>query len=98
MSRSTKIDEISKSVTGTFALHDFLSIATVSGSIDITINPQPASSSSNTPAELHLDTVSGSIRVTMAPFLRDPYTVIPERIFRSTIKTMSGSISAVLIQ
>ena len=98
MSRSTIINEVSKSVTGTFAIHDFLSISTVSGSIDITINPQPTSPSSNTPAQLQLDTVSGSIRVTMAPFLCDPHTVIPERIFDSAIKSMSGSISAVLIQ
>lgn len=98
MSRSTKIDETSKSVTGTFALHDFLSISTVSGSINITIDPQPASTFSNAPAELHLDTVSGSIRVTMAPSLRARRTVILERIFQSTIKTMSGSIFTTLIQ
>lgn len=97
MSRSTFISEISNSVTGTFVLHDLLSIDTVSGSINVTIVPQ-AASSSKAPAELLLKTSSGSIKVTMAPFLHDPSTVIPERIFNSSLKSMSGSITAALVQ
>lgn len=97
MSRSTFINEISSSVTGTFVLHDLLSISTLSGSIDITVVPQPASSS-KAPAELLLNTASGSIKVTMAPFLHNPSTVIPDRIFNSSLKSMSGSINAALVQ
>lgn len=96
MSRSTFINEISSSVTGTFVLHDLLSISTLSGSIDITVVPQPASSS-KAPAELLLNTASGSIKVTMAPFLHNPSTVIPDRIFNSSLKSMSGSINAALV-
>lgn len=98
---STKISKMFESVTGTFLLHDVLCITTTSGSIDVTIIPQPApassSSSGHRPAELHLETQSGSIRVTMAPFLHDPAGVTPERIFYSSIESMSGSITATLI-
>ncbi|CAF9925069.1 MAG: hypothetical protein ALECFALPRED_002895 [Alectoria fallacina] len=97
MSRFTVINEMSNGVTGTFVLHDLLSISTMSGSINITVVPQPASSS-KAPAELVLNTASGSIKVTMAPFLHDPSTVTPERIFNSTLKSMSGSITAALVQ
>ncbi|CAD6572673.1 MAG: hypothetical protein ASARMPREDX12_005361 [Alectoria sarmentosa] len=96
MSRFTVINEMSNGVTGTFVLHDLLSISTMSGSINITVVPQPASSS-RAPAELVLNTASGSIKVTMAPFLHDPSIVIPERIFNSTLKSMSGSITAALV-
>ena len=97
MSRSTVITHMSQSVTGTFLLHDLISISTMSGSINITVIPQPASSTKD-PAKLHLSTASGAIKVVMAPFLNDPSTVVPERIFRSSIKSMSGSITAALIQ
>lgn len=97
MSRSTVINEMSNSVTGTFALHDLLSITTMSGSINIMILPQPASSS-NATAELRLNTASGSIKVTMAPSLHDLPTEIPERIFKSSLTSMSGSIDAALFQ
>ncbi|KAF6234229.1 hypothetical protein HO173_007649 [Letharia columbiana] len=96
MSRSIVISEMSNSVTGTFVLYDLLSISTMSGSIEITIVPHPASSS-KAPAELRLNTVSGSIKVTMAPFLHDPSTAIPKRPFNSSLKSMSGSITAALV-
>lgn len=96
MSRSIVISEMSNSVAGTFVLYDLLSISTMSGSIEITIVPHPASSS-KAPAELRLNTVSGSIKVTMAPFLHDPSTATPERIFNSSLKSMSGSITAALV-
>lgn len=97
MSRCTVVNTVSDSVTGTFVLHDLLSISTVSGSIRITVVPQ-AASASKAPAELRINTVSGSIKVTMAPFLHDPSTLIPERIFKSSLKSTSGSITAELVQ
>ena len=97
MSRSTVLSHMSQSVTGTFLLHDQLSISTMSGSINITVIPQPASSA-KAPAKLRLSTASGAIKVVMAPFLNDPSTMVPERIFDSSIKSMSGSITAALIQ
>lgn len=89
---------MSNSITGTFKLYDFLSIKTMSGLINITIIPQRAVSA-KTPAEIRLSTVSGAINVTMAPFLNDdPSTPLPERILKSSVKSMSGSIHATLAQ
>ena len=97
MSRSTSINEMSNGVSGTFLLRDLLSITTMSGSINVTIIPQPAASS-EAPAVLLLNSASGSINVTMAPFLHDPSTVLHERVFDTSIKTMSGKIKAALVQ
>lgn len=97
MSGSTVINHMSQSVTGTFFLNDLVSINTMSGSINITVIPQPASST-KAPATLRLRTASGDIKVVMAPFLNDPSAVVPERIFESSVKSMSGSITAALIQ
>ena len=69
----------------------------MSGSININIIPQPASST-KVPAELRLSTMSGAINVKMAPGPDDQSTVFPERIFSSSIKSMSGSITAALVQ
>ena len=94
MSRTTIIKEQWKSISGTFLLHDVLSISTISGSIDITIVPQSASWG-GPPAEIHLQTVSGSINVKMAP---QPSTVLPERILSCSLESVSGSIRPNLIQ
>lgn len=98
MSRKTYINEDSNNVTGTFKLDDLLFIQTLSGSINITIIPQPALTA-GTPAQIRLRTVSGSVKVTMAPFLDDDLsTPVPERIFHSSLTSFSGSISATLLQ
>ena len=99
MSRSTIINQLSQSVTGTFPLYDLLSITTMSGSINITVIPQPASSSAKAPAALRLSTMSGAINVTMEPFLNnDTLMVLPERVFNFSVKSMSGPVNAALVQ
>lgn len=94
-SRETVIDLTSNSVTGTYSLYDLLSIHTTSGSIDITLSLKNASSSAPKPAVLDLSTSSGSIRVktTALRFSSN----IPDREYRSSISSSSGSIDAQLV-
>ena len=89
--RSMVINETCNNVVGTFELHDLLSINTLSGSINITVVPQQASRS-GVLARLHLSTASGSIQVAMAS------NGTPDRVYVSAIKSMSGSINAILVQ
>ena len=91
ISRETVIDLTSGSVTGAYSLYDLLSIHTTSGHIDITLNLQNASISAPKPALLDLSTASGSVRV-KTPTLHT--TKIPDREYKTSIGSYSGSIDA----
>ena len=93
-SRETVIDLTSGSVTGAYSLYDLLSIHTTSGHIDITLNLQNASTSAPKPALLDLSTASGSIRV-KTPALHT--TKIPDREYKTSISSYSGSIDAEIV-
>ena len=83
----------SESVTGTYLLHDRLTISTISGSISITI---VAISDANGPAELIISSVSGSITVNMEHLLCHP-SELPDRVIGTDIYSTSGSINVSLI-
>ena len=94
--RETVIDLTSGSVIGSYHLYDLLSIHTTSGHIDITLNLENASDSDPKPALLDLSTSSGSIRI-KTPAARIP-SKIPDRKYRTSVSSASGSIDAELIQ
>ncbi|KAL8933332.1 MAG: hypothetical protein Q9216_006416, partial [Gyalolechia sp. 2 TL-2023] len=101
--RSTTLTTISGPITGDFHLRDSLSIHTTSSSININLSllPSPSNRSSssptttNTPATLDLQSSSGSIAVRTSTISTPAQ--IPNRDFRSTIRTNSGSVSASLV-
>ena len=91
-SRTLTITTTHQSVTGTYDLYDALHITTSSGSVNIIVNPKPASSSDPTkPAELYIKTSSGSIRVETSGV---GVNNVPNRTYISTLISSSGSIYA----
>ncbi|KAH8647248.1 hypothetical protein BX600DRAFT_518524 [Xylariales sp. PMI_506] len=65
-SRRIVLHYTSKSISGSYPLYDLLSISTESGSISVSVTPQPASSyDPSQPASLELRSKSGSIRATL---------------------------------
>lgn len=89
--REITVHTNSASVTGTYALYDLLSITSISGSIDITVDPQPISVDHPKPAVLRVSTNSGSIRV------RTLTSAVPDRIYESTIASRSGQLEVNII-
>lgn len=89
-SRRNVIKSVSGSIRGTFDLLDLLHLETVSGSIDVRVRPQAASSSDPLPAQFTAVTASGSIKV---DFTGDAVEDVPPRDYLVTVKTLSGSIS-----
>ena len=99
--RSIAISLSSGSATGTYSLFDSLSITTRSGNIDIDIDLHEASHSKLEPVDLKLESTSGDINV-RTPILRTslfklPFTIIPYRVYRSTISTGSSNIRVELV-
>ena len=90
-SRETVIDVISGSITGSYPLYDLLSIHTVSGSIDVTIDPKAASKENIKPAVLRLSSTSGSVRA------RTSINNVPDREYRAEVSTSSGSVDVTLL-
>lgn len=93
--RETRIDLTSGSVSGRFALRDLLSVKTRSGSIDINVEPKPASKMAPRPAEFTASALSGSIK-TIFPIAQYEGD-IPDRLYQTKIDSGSGSISGNLI-
>jgi len=87
--------ETSNSITGTFLLYDLLDLRTTSGSISITISPQPGEK----PAVVKLATTSGSINVRMVPrsLHRFVLTDSHNRTYQTSISARSGSVGGNLI-
>lgn len=87
-----KRKELSNSIRGTFELHDRLELATVSGAIDVQVNPQPG----NGISELVLESMSGNIKLDFGESSESWWTTKNDRSTRTVniyIKTMSGNVS-----
>ena len=90
-SRETNIHVISGSVTGSYPLYDILDISTMSGSIDIDVEPKAADDDNVQPAILRLSSRSGSIRALTSTIL------VPTRDYQTTVKSLNGGIDATLL-
>lgn len=89
--RETHIHLTSGSITGTSPLYDLLDISTISGSIDVDIEPKDADKDNVRPAVLRLSTKSGSIRALTST------VSVPARDYQTTVKSLSGGIHATLL-
>ncbi|KAF2261736.1 hypothetical protein CC78DRAFT_343109 [Lojkania enalia] len=90
-SRQTRLETISGSISGQYALLDLLSIKTESGSVNVDISPKEASSEDSPSAIFVASSLSGSIR---ANFERKH---IPERDYQVRINTTVGSVDGTII-
>ncbi|MCJ1254775.1 hypothetical protein MMC24_002591 [Lignoscripta atroalba] len=79
------------SATGSYSLNDKLSITTSSGLIDIDIDLKEASQHRAAPAELYLQSTSGTIRAN-TPALVASYVSIPNRDYRMSVFSRSGGL------
>ena len=89
--RETRINLNSGSVKGFYPLYDLLSIHTVSGSVEVNVDPRKASKNNVKPAVLRLDSSSGSIRATT------PTVNIPDRDYQTSISSDNGGIESTLL-
>lgn len=76
----------SDAITEPYALYDLLSITSNSGSIDITVDPQPISMDEPKAAILRVSTNSGSVRVNTV------MRAIPDRVCEWTVASRSGQL------
>lgn len=90
-SRETNIHLNSGSVTGSYPLYDVLDISTISGSIDIDVEPKDANKDNVQPAILRLSSKSGSIRALTS------IVSVPARDYQTTVKSLNGGIDATLL-
>jgi hypothetical protein len=88
--RETRIDLISGSVSGRFALRDLLSVKTRSGSININVEPKSENPDDPRPASFVAETVSGSIEAIFP--ISAAIAEIPSRLYHTKIETKSGSV------
>lgn len=89
-SRRTIIETRSGSITGNYPLYDELVLSSESGSIDVGITPKAALKSDPKPADLEVQTASGSIRVNLP--LNKFGDIIPLRNYITRVHTTAGSI------
>lgn len=91
-SRRTYIDVHSEMVTGRYNLYDVLSIKSHSGAISITVVPQSASKKHpSRPADFLIVSRAGSVDVREVDF------DVPERDYRTSIESYSGSVDGTLL-
>jgi len=88
--RETRIDLVSGSVSGRFALKDLLSVKTTSGSIDISVEPKEEDPIDPQPASFMVETISGSIKAVFP--LSAAIAEIPSRLYHTKIESKSGSV------
>ncbi|EON69312.1 hypothetical protein W97_08572 [Coniosporium apollinis CBS 100218] len=91
-SRRTIINVGSGSVSGAYALRDYLSIRTTSGSISITVDPQAADPNYPKPAVFEAYATAGSIRIDFPT-----RGAIPDRVYEVAVHSDMGSISGTFI-
>lgn len=91
-SRRTIINVGSGSVSGAYALRDYLSIRTTTGSISITVDPQAADPNYPKPAVFEAYATAGSIRIDFPT-----RGAIPDRVYEVTVHSDMGSISGTFI-
>lgn len=90
-SRETVIHVTSGSVTGSYPLYDTLDISTISGSIDVDVEPKDADEDNVQPAILRLSSKSGSIRALTST------VSVPTRDYQMTVESLNGGIDATLL-
>ena len=88
-SRRTVIKTISGQIRGTYALRDYLSLQSESGSISVGVEPRKVDKSHPKPAEFLMKTSSGSVH---ANFPTGKESEITKREYTSRVETHSGSI------
>lgn len=89
--RETNIHLTSGSVSGSYPLYDVLDISTISGSIDIDVEPKDADKDNVQPAILRLSSKSGSIRALTSTIS------VPARDYQTTLRSLNGGIDATLL-
>jgi len=92
-SREAYIDVQRSTVSGTFGLRDVLSIKSRSGSMSVDINPKPQFKNRPRPAVLKVESRSGAVNIQYPGNTAD----IPDRDYRSTIISRSGSLSGKIL-
>ena len=90
-SRETHLNTISGSISGKYSLSNLISIKTISGSVNINVEPKESQEAHSEPAIFAADTLSGSLRV---DFERRQ---IPERDYQTYINTTVGSVDGTFI-
>lgn len=90
-SRETRIETISGSISGQYALLDHLSFRTITGSVNVDIVPKEPNDDLSRPAVFTATSLSGSIRADFET------KNIPARDYRTTIDTKMGSIDGSFI-
>ena len=91
-SRRTIVDAGNGAVKGSFALRDLLSITTLSGMIDVSVDPQNNSQAYPAPAESVFRSVDGAITVAFPSSDSLEAASVPDRDFRTTVESTSGAI------
>lgn len=90
-SRETRLETISGSISGKYALLDLLSVVTKSGSVNINIDPKEKAKDGPSAAMFYANTMSGSIRVDTER------KNIPQRDYIVSINSTAGSIDGTFI-
>lgn len=93
-SRKILVETVTGAITGCYPLMDFLGVSSQSGSIKINIVPLAASEESPAPADLEIQTSSGSIHAYLP--LRDekyPDFAPPPRDYITRVHSSSGSVT-----
>jgi hypothetical protein len=90
-SRETHLQTISGSISGLYELHDLVSVVTKSGSVNIEVEPKPATADSSPSAIFMVDAHSSSVRT---DFKRKR---IPDRDYQVYVNTTVGSVDGTFI-
>ena len=91
-SRRITVETISGAITGSYPLLDDLLLSSQSGSIDVNVVPKPAEKSAPAPADLEVQTASGSIHVGLPVGFVAEYTPV-SRDYITRVHSLSGGIS-----
>lgn len=93
-SRSILIETISGDIKGTYPLKDLLGISSQSGTVNVRVLPSPVDDTAPAPADLEIQTSSGSIKAFL-PLSNAVYSsyVPPARNYITRVHSTSGTIS-----
>lgn len=92
-SRRIIVETVSGSISGRYPLMDYLSVSSQSGSVKVSVFPEPVLPEAPAPAELEVQTDSGSIEVNLP--VRDalnPTYTPPPRNYVTSVRSSAGSI------
>lgn len=92
-SRRTIVDTVSGSISGAYPLEDLLQISSQSGSVNVQVVPYPADPFAPMPADLEIQTSSGSIKALLpAQSILFPNYTPPPRNYITRVHSNSGSV------